>query len=143
MKRSAGVVLFREKKGKREYLLLQYNEPDYWGLSKGGIEKGEIEEETALREAKEETNLQKVQLIPHFKEKTSYFFIWEGKRMYKEVTWFLGKVLEKNDGKVSWEHTALVWLSYRKALTRLKFKKDRLVVEKAEKFLSRGFRYQQ
>ena len=135
MKHSAGVILFREKKGKREYLLLQY-EADYWGFCKGEIEKNESEEETALREVREETSLKKIRLIPKFKEKTSYFFTIERKKVYKEVVWFLGKVLDKNDGKVSWEHSALIWLPYDEAISKIKFKKDLLVVEKAEKFLA-------
>ena len=124
-KRSAGVILFRERKGRREYLVLQYDfKSNYWGLSKGEIEKGESEEEAALREASEETGLVKVELIPPFKEKTSYFFTFEGKKVYKEVVWFLGKVRDYKEGKVSGEHTDLRWLHYKEAFTLLKFKKD-------------------
>ncbi|MBU0457041.1 MAG: NUDIX domain-containing protein [Nanoarchaeota archaeon] len=136
MERSAGMVLFRERNGKREYLLLHYNyKSEYWGLAKGLIEKDESEEDTALRETKEETGLEKIEFVNGFKNKIGYFLKREEKVIYKEVIWFLGKVSDENDGKVSEEHDKLGWFSYEETLKMMKFKKDRSMVVKAEKFL--------
>ena len=50
--KSCGAIIRRND----EILLIkEYN--DYWGKPKGHMEKGETEEETAIREIKEETNL--------------------------------------------------------------------------------------
>ncbi len=138
MEKSAGIVLFRVRDGRRQYLLLHYPIPsDYWGLAKGKIEAGESEEETALREVREETGLENIKLIPGFYEKSSYFFTREGKKIYKEVVWFLGKILDEHDGKVSWEHSELCWVSYEDAMKLMKYEKDKVVVRKGEGFLER------
>lgn len=137
MEKSAGIILFREKKGKREYLLLKYQyKTEFWGLAKGNIEEGENEEETALREAKEETSLEKIELVPGFKEVEKYFYKKEGKTVYKEVVWFLGEVRE-GEGKVSGEHLELKWCGLEEALRLMKFKNLRELLEKAEKELSK------
>lgn len=132
MEKSAGIILFREKKGKREYLLLKHNcKTEYWNFPKGRMEKEEREEETALREAKEETGLKKIELVPGFKEIAKYFYKKEGKTIYKEVVWFLGKVLG-GEGKVSREHLELKWCGYKGALERLGFKNSKRLLRKAE-----------
>ena len=55
-RKSCGVIPFRQNGKCREYLiLLQTNQ--CWSFPKGHMEAGEIEEETALRELREETSL--------------------------------------------------------------------------------------
>ncbi|MEW5896231.1 MAG: NUDIX domain-containing protein [Nanoarchaeota archaeon] len=135
MEKSAGIILFREKNGKREYLLLKYAfKTVFWSFSKGIIEKNETPQETALREAKEETGLRNIEIIPGFEEKTSFFKQVEGKRVYKEVIWFLGKVPDDAEGKVSEEHEELKWFPVQEALKNLKYESELLV--KAEKKLN-------
>lgn len=84
------------KNGKREYLLLKYGW-GHWGFVKGHVEEGEDEKQTVLREAEEEAgiNAEQLEFIPSFKEKISYFYTNEGKRVYKEVTYFLVKAVKK------------------------------------------------
>lgn len=133
---SAGIVLFRNKQ-EREYLLLLYScEEGYWGLCKGHIEDNENLQETALREAWEETGLREIKLIPGFKQETSYIFNRDGNDVKKQVSWLLGEVLEGHDGIVSEEHSALQWLPFDKAIDTLKYEKDRITVKAVEKFLS-------
>jgi len=142
MERSAGVILFKEKKEdkkrERKYLLLKYKyKTEFWGFAKGLIEKGEKEEETALREVEEETGLKKIKLRPGFKEREKYFYKREGKTVYKEVVWFLGEVLDKSAGKVSGEHLELKWCSFEEALKLLKFKNSKELLKKAEEHLKK------
>jgi bis(5'-nucleosidyl)-tetraphosphatase len=130
MIKAAGIVLYRERE-EREYLVLQYvNSADYWGLCKGWIEEGESEEAAALRECKEETGLQEVELLQGFKEETSYHFISEGKKVHKSVVWFAGKVNDESDVRISDEHTGFMWLSLSQALAKIKHKNDAEVVRK-------------
>ncbi|MBI2573712.1 NUDIX domain-containing protein [Candidatus Woesearchaeota archaeon] len=133
---SAGIILYRLLNKKREYLLLQYHyTTSYWGLCKGRIEQNEDPEQTALREAAEETSYTKIELHSRFREKTSYFFLREGKYISKSVLWFCGKVLDTHDGKVSFEHTKLIWLPYEKAIEKLTYDNDKRMVQEAEEFL--------
>jgi len=52
----AGGVVFRTRRGKTEYLLVEAkNDPSQWVLPKGHVEEGEQHCETAVREVREET----------------------------------------------------------------------------------------
>ena len=134
--RSAGLVLFREGGGTREYLLLLYpHSKVYWGFCKGHVEKGESDEVAALREVIEETGLSQVALVVGFSATIRYFMVFENHQVSKEVTFFLGKVDGDFQGRVSSEHLDLCWLPYPLALVRLKYKKDKDVLVRAEKFL--------
>ena len=137
IRKSCGIVLFRKKQDHQEYLVLKYPpELDYWGLCRGTVEPNETEEQTALREAYEETSLRKIRFISGFKEKINYFFIENGKQIPKEVTFFLGEVFDDNEGKISQEHEKLEWLPYSLAIKKIKHKKDQEVVRKAEERLN-------
>lgn len=134
--KSAGAVLFREKNGKREYLLLKYkNKKEYWGLAKGMIEEGEDEKKAALREIYEETGLEKVKLIDGFIEKSKFYYTWDGETVEKHVVWFLGEVKDLYDGSVSDEHEEIVWLTFKKLINKVTYKNDLEIVKKAELFL--------
>jgi diadenosine hexaphosphate hydrolase (ATP-forming) len=58
---AGGVVWRRNSKGALEILLIQ-DAKDRWTIPKGHIEKGETAKETAEREIKEETGLQKMSM---------------------------------------------------------------------------------
>jgi len=142
MEHSAGMVLYRERKGKREYLLLKSTyRSTFWGFPKGLIEAGESELQTALREVSEETGLFEIEVISGFEEKTHFWKTVKGKKVYKEVIWFLGKVLDKNDGKVSSEHEELVWLPFEEAIVRVTHKQEKELLRKAEGKISQVSQY--
>lgn len=70
VRRSCGVIPYRKTpKGIRYLLLLQTNH--FWSFPKGHMEIFESEQDTALRELKEETGLTAV-LHPEFREMVSY-----------------------------------------------------------------------
>ncbi len=137
--RSAGIVLYRlnkNQRNQREYLLLEYNYPSrFWGLCKGLIEQDEDPQQTALREAAEETSYTHIELHPRFREKTSYFFRRNDKYVSKTVLWFCGKVLDTHEGKVSFEHTRLIWLPFEQAVEKVTYDNDKKMIREAEEFL--------
>lgn len=53
-RKSCGAVVYRKNGGKTEYLLLLQRKSGTWSFPKGHMEVGETEEETALREIREE-----------------------------------------------------------------------------------------
>lgn len=55
--KSCGVLPWRDRDGKREFLLVFESYSKCWSLPKGHMEAGETEEQTALRELWEETGL--------------------------------------------------------------------------------------
>lgn len=142
VERSAGAIVFRRDK-EIKYLLLHYgaagfrslhSKGDYWSFPKGNVEEGESEEETARREIKEESGIEDIKFVDGFKEKISYFYKREGKTIYKEVVFFLAET-KSEKVKISYEHIGFEWLGFEDAFTRLKFKNDREVFEKAHRFL--------
>lgn len=87
IRKSCGVIPYRERNGEREFLiLLQSNH--CWSFPKGHMDAGEKEEETALRELREETGLT-ADLVPNAQVSLSYDV---RPLVRKEVSLFLGKV---------------------------------------------------
>jgi len=142
VEKSAGVVIFRRKRGEIFYLLLHYPAlshraaEDYWDFPKGHVEEGETLEETARREVEEETGLKDMKFIEGFKETIKYFFYFQGKRILKFVTFYLGETRAKRI-KISSEHKGYKWLSYEEAQSYLKFKNAKEILKKANEFISK------
>lgn len=135
MERSAGVIVYSQDNltKQRKYLLLLYPK-GHWDLPKGKLEKNESKLEAAIRELKEETNLE-AEIIPGFEESLNYHFRGFKKELiHKEVTFFVAKALHKNV-ILSEEHFDYMWLPYEKALNQLTFENARNVLIKAENFL--------
>ena len=64
--RSAEVAIFVTRRGRREVLLVHRSPSlgSYWHTIAGGVEDGEAPEQTAVRELREETTLDGVDLSP-------------------------------------------------------------------------------
>jgi bis(5'-nucleosidyl)-tetraphosphatase len=131
---SAGAIIFRPEAEKLYFLLLHYEE-GHWGSPKGHIEKDESIEDTARREIREETGLMDIEFIQGFKEKIQYYFFNKEGRVFKTVTFLLGKTGTRNI-QISFEHTGFEWLFYPEALTRTTYKDEKKVLERAGVFLS-------
>ena len=54
--KSCGAVVIKKEEDVIKFLLIQQHD-EYWHFPKGHVEEGETEEETAIREIKEETNI--------------------------------------------------------------------------------------
>jgi 8-oxo-dGTP pyrophosphatase MutT (NUDIX family) len=133
--RSAGIIVFREKSNKNEFLLLNYP-GGHWDFVKGRIENGETAHQTAIRETKEETGISKLQFIDGFEEKIEYNFQFEGNLVHKEVVFFLAKT-ETDQVKVSFEHLDYVWLDYNSALEKITYQNSKNLLIKANKLLAK------
>lgn len=151
---SSGIVVFREHRGKREYLLLKRRE-GFLDFPKGHIEKGESEETAAQRETLEEAGLN-VKPIPGFRNEADYWFRepartseeressasqYAKKRenrelIHKKLVMFIGKALDGETPKVSIEHIGHKWLDYGQCKSRLRYDNQKLLIDEAEKFLS-------
>ena len=130
---SSGVVVYFKDDNKILYLTLHY-EGGHWDFPKVHVEENEKLEETALRETKEETNLD-VELHDKFKKSLSYFFRRDGLLVSKTVYFFLGKTPNKKV-KISSEHIGFKWLIFEDALELLTFDNAKEVLKKAHEFLT-------
>ena len=121
--------------GERFYLLLHHRSGGHWGFPKGRIEEEEAEEEAALREAHEETGIEKITLVPGFRKVSSYTFMRDKESVAKKVVYLLGRVADR-DVVLSKEHTDWLWLPYAPAWGRLTYKDTREVLCAADRYLS-------
>ena len=129
--KSAGAVVFHRAENV-EYLLLLSN---FWGFPKGHLERGESERDAALREVREEAGLD-VTLLDGFREVDEYWYARHGERVRKIAIFFLAEAPHR-DSKISWEHTAMAWLSFDEAMTRLTYRNGQEILRKANEFLQR------
>ena len=85
--KSCGVIVFKDNK----VLMVRQNSRE-WSFTKGHVEGEETEEETALRETKEEANVD-VKIVGDFKEMITYS---PKEGVMKDVVFFLGIPLNNN-----------------------------------------------
>ena len=130
--KSAGAVVFRESTTGRRYLLLQ--NAGRWDFPKGGIEKGESELDTVLREVKEESGIDDLQMFPGFRKVIEYFYRREGKNVHKQVVYLLGRTA-KEKVKISFEHQGFGWFSFADAVRKASYDNSKNTLNDAEKFL--------
>jgi 8-oxo-dGTP pyrophosphatase MutT (NUDIX family) len=101
---SAGAVLVRRLEGRWVMAAIRPGgkPPGTWALPKGRIDEGERAEATALREVAEETGAHGRSLGKLGDVK--YWFVWEGERVFKVVSFFLVRYAGGRLGDVPEEH---------------------------------------
>ena len=137
MEKSCGVVLFNSDK----FLLLQHNNEDsrvdgHWDFPKGHVEPGEEEIDTALRELKEETEIEDVDIIPSFKQFINYNISKDTLSVSKKVIFFLAET-KVWDVSLSSEHQNFVWLDFEEAIERLTYDNAKNILKEAHIFISK------
>ncbi|MFC4356395.1 bis(5'-nucleosyl)-tetraphosphatase [Halobium salinum] len=130
---SAGAILFRDTRGRREYLLLK-SRPGDWEFPKGGVEGDEELQQTAIREVKEEAGVEDFRLIDGFREEYDYVFEAGGKTIHKTVHLFIARSFEAS-AELSKEHRDLQWRDYEQAINTITQDGPREILERAHEYL--------
>jgi len=130
---SAGAILFRDTRGRREYLLLK-SRPGDWEFPKGGVEGGEELQQTAIREVQEESGISDFRLIDGFRDDYDYVFEANGKTIHKTVHLFIAKSFEAS-AEISTEHRDLQWRDYEQAINTITQDGPRDILADARRFL--------
>lgn len=112
--KSCGAVVYKEENDINKYLLIRQTNGD-WGFPKGHMEEKETEKETAIREIKEETNID-IEIINDNSEIISYC---SKENTMKDVEYFIGKAITENAIKQETEISEIVWLEYEDALNTI------------------------
>ena len=90
--KSCGAIIFNDK---NEVLLIKQNSGN-WCFPKGHMEKGETEVQTAIREIKEETNVD-IKINENYRYELSYL---QREDMTKTVVYFVAKEINNNEIKL-------------------------------------------
>lgn len=130
METSCGVVLVNFG----SILLLQYPQ-GHWDFPKGHVEEGDVDRRaTAARELQEETGISDATFIEEFEYKTAYNFRHKGKRIDKQVFWYIAET-ETMSVKISHEHREHLWLEWDSAMMQLTHEESKGVLNAAKQHM--------
>lgn len=128
--KSCGAIIYKKENNSLLFLLIQ-QKAGHFGFPKGHVEKNETEEETALREIKEETNLE-VLLDTSFRVVTTYS---PAQGVIKDVVFFLATPLNENIIAQVEEVASILWCDFEKANSLLTHKDNKKILEQAKEFI--------
>jgi putative nucleotidyltransferase with HDIG domain len=122
--RAGGFVLYREQADRILYLLLESARHGDWGAPKGKADGSEEAKDTALRETREETGIERSALAvdAHFRRSVTY----PVSKGDKQVVYFLAST-HQADVRLSGEHRSFVWAPLDEALATLRHENLRRV----------------
>ncbi|MGN0459531.1 MAG: bis(5'-nucleosyl)-tetraphosphatase [Ruminococcus sp.] len=132
--KSCGALIFyRNKQGVRVLLVKNHN-GRYWSFPKGHMELNETEKETAIREIKEETNLD-VKIIEGFREVSDYCPFGNIK---KRVVFFLAQAFTDDVVDQPEEIDSHIWVDIQQARKNCTYENDLRVIDKAELLINQS-----
>ena len=129
--RSCGAVVYRSIGGATRFLLIKNKRSAHWGFPKGHVECGETDHQTAYREVLEETGIH-ISIHPDFITKSQYTI--QGK-VEKNVNIYLAATTDTQTVIQKEEIEDYIWLTYDKAMAKLRFENDRNILHKAYDYL--------
>lgn len=118
--KSCGAVIIKNNK-----VLVLQQVAGHWGFPKGHVEKGETEVETAIREIKEETNLD-VEINEKYRYTEEYS---PAEGITKEVVYFTAKQTGGSIEAQEEEVKKIEWLTYAEALDRLTYQNSKKMLK--------------
>ncbi|MFA5020443.1 MAG: NUDIX domain-containing protein [Patescibacteria group bacterium] len=137
---TAGGVLY-DPRQQKVYLIYK-KERDEWLLPKGHIEGGEGIEEAALREIKEETGYNGIELVKDgLLGKTEFEFELNGEKAFKVIYYYLAKLLEADFRETKERNTEGLegkWFNLPEAIEKAKHEDTKKLLEKVGLFINRS-----
>lgn len=129
--KSCGAIVYKEENGILKFLLV-YQSNGHHSFPKGHMEIGETEVDTAIREIKEETNLD-VELDTDFRCEISY--IIETKNIWKDSVYFLATPITYNLINQEGEIIECTWNTYEEVIEKLEYDNIKEVFQKAYDYI--------
>ena len=130
--KSCGFVAYKTLENVNYYLIIRSINGDV-GFPKGHMEIGESETETAIREIKEETNIE-VKMVDGFRRQIEYPLPGRTDAI-KQSVYFLGECITDNIICQEGEVREAAFLPFSEALSALTFDETKRILKDAEEFI--------
>ena len=127
--KSCGCIIINDR---NEVLLIHHN-AGHWDFPKGHMEEGETEVQTAIREVKEETNID-VEVNEEYRYSTQYS---PKEDVIKEVIYFLAKNISDNRQAQLEEVSEVKWFSMKDAIDKITYDNSRGILIQLKKDLEK------
>ncbi len=124
--KSCGILVFDGNK-----VLMVKHRKGHWGFPKGHVEAGETEEETAIREVKEETNCD-AKIIEGFRKAINYN---PKEDVNKDVIFFVGEPITKNIVAQEEEVSDVLFVPIKEAAQAVTYDEEKEVLKEAIEFM--------
>ena len=122
--KACGCIIIENNK----VLLIQQNE-GHWGFPKGHVEAGETEIETAIREVKEETN---IDVIPDESKRYEQEYVMKN-GILKQVVFFLAKSTSSEIKAQECEIKNIKWFNFEDAFSIITFENTKNLLKQVLK----------
>ncbi len=133
--KSCGAIVYRYYNNDIYILMIQMNF-GHWSFPKGHVEGIETEEQTAIREVKEETNIDVI-IDKNFREVTTYSPLTD---VLKDVVYFVGTPISNKLIRQEEEVSDLKWVHCEDALNIVTYESDRNILVKAIEYIKEKIR---
>ena len=125
--KSCGAIVLNSN---NEILLVHHNS-GHWDFPKGHVEVGETEEQTAIREVKEETNIDII-VNTNYRYITSYS---PKEGVMKEVVYFFAKNIDNTTKPQLSEVNAVKWFEFEEAIKTITFDNSKMILKQLKREL--------
>ena len=122
--KACGCIIIENNK----VLLIQQNE-GHWGFPKGHVEDGETEIETAIREVKEETN---IDVIPYESKRYEQEYVMKN-GILKQVVFFLAKSTSSEIKAQECEIKNIKWFNFEEAFSIITYENTKNLLKQVLK----------
>ena len=135
--KACGAIIYKTENHIRKYLLIRgvgiYQ--GYYGFPKGHVEAGETEQDTAIREVKEETGLDIV-LYDDFRTVDEHALAREGRPNDRKTNvYFLAECPAQEPVMQKSEVSEIVWMDYDEAMKYMQYEESGRELTEAEQYL--------
>ena len=129
--KSCGAVIYRLDNGVLKYLIIKHKK-GHCSFPKGHVEKNETEKETAIREIKEETNIDVI-VDTNFRMISTYS---PKPNVMKDVILFVAEAMSNNPIPQEEEVASIDYYEYDDAIKVLKHERDKEILEAANVYIT-------